>query len=96
MKLLPGEIEKLRNAGLGDCTGGWHDAGERAEWIAKALAMGAGAAQQFAPGFTLELDGAPEQCHGHCRFDWMIRMPDSGTSRQARTARLSYNSALRG
>jgi uncharacterized protein YndB with AHSA1/START domain len=35
-----------------------------------------GGAQQFAPGFKLELDGAPEQCHGYYRFSWAIRMPD--------------------
>lgn len=35
-----------------------------------------GGAQQFVPGFKLELDGAPEQHHGYYRFSWAIRMPD--------------------
>ena len=33
-------------------------------------------AQKFVPGFQLELAGAPEQCHGYYRFQWLIRMPD--------------------
>ena len=33
-------------------------------------------AQQFVPGFQLELAGKAEQCHGYYRFPWLIRMPD--------------------
>lgn len=33
-------------------------------------------AQQFVPGFRLELRGAPEQCHGYYRMPWLIRLPD--------------------
>lgn len=36
-------------------------------------------AQQFVPGFRLELTGTPEQCHGYYRFSWQIRMPDGNT-----------------
>lgn len=34
------------------------------------------AAQQFVPGFHLELAAPPEQCHGVYRFSWLIRKPD--------------------
>jgi len=33
-------------------------------------------AQQFVPGFRLEASGTPEHCHGHYRFQWLIRLPD--------------------
>lgn len=33
-------------------------------------------AQQFVPGFLLELAGPPENCNSYYRFPWLIRMPD--------------------
>jgi uncharacterized protein YndB with AHSA1/START domain len=35
-------------------------------------------AQQFAPGYRLVMEGAPEQCHGYYRFAWSIHLPDGG------------------
>jgi hypothetical protein len=33
-------------------------------------------AQQFVPGFQLELAAPPEHCNNHYRFTWIIRKPD--------------------